>query len=130
LSPINELIRQSAGAMLSEQDFDDLIQMDKADSRRHLILAGATVFVGFFIPAIPAIPGLLDSFGTIESYSRIAGLGTALLGALPAAKMMAIRKNVDRLNLIRGKWRRLKEMPGDTTEELSKIGELVWAACR
>ena len=113
--------------MLSEQDFDDLIQMDKSDSRRHLWLTGLTILLAGCMPAFPMIMG---TEGVIELYSKIAGLGTALLGAVPAAKLMAIRKNIDRINLIRNKWRRLKEMPGDVSDELSKIGELIWTACR
>lgn len=113
--------------MLSEQDFDDLIQLDQSDSRRHLWLTGLTILLAVCMPAMPMVMG---TTGVFDLYSKIAGLGTALLGAVPAAKLMAIRKNIDRINMIRSKWRRLKDTPGDTKDELSKVGELLWAACK
>jgi hypothetical protein len=113
--------------MLSEHDFDDLIQMDKSDSRRHLWLTGLIIALA---ASMPTMPLFISGTEALALYSKIAGAGTALLGAVPITKLMANHKNIDRINLIRNRWLRLKEMPGDTKEELSKIGELVWAACR
>jgi hypothetical protein len=113
--------------MLSEHDFNDLIQMDKSDSRRHLWLTGLIIALA---ACVSVMPSFITDEAALDIYSKVAGVGTALLGAVPIAKLMAIRKNIDRINLIRNRWRRLKEIPGDTNDELSKISELVWTACR
>ena len=91
------------------------------------MLTGLTVSIAVGMYAVPIIK---NGQGSIDDYSKMAGLAIALLGAVPVAKMIAINKNIDRIRMLRNKWRRLKEMSGDTKEELSKIVELVWAACK
>jgi len=112
--------------VLSEQDFDDLIGIDRADLRRHLLLAIVAVFAGL---AILGLPGFLDlpeaASGLI---GKATGFAVAAVSSVPVTKMLGLSKSIDRLNSVRRRWRRLKEQGAEASGAIAKIEQLVWDA--
>ena len=112
--------------MLSEQDFDDLIDIDRADLRRHLLLAIVAVFAGVLILVIPPYLGLPEAASGL--IGKATGIAVAAVSSMPVTKMLGLSKSMDRLNSIRRRWRRLKEQGGEAVAGIGKIEELVWDA--
>ncbi len=115
--------------MLSEQDFDDLVDIDRADLRRHMLLAIAAVFAGILIAVMPGANILPESFDLPEAaagwITRVAGVCVSGIGTWPVTKMLSLRRSMDRLNMVRRLWRRLKEKGAEAASELGQIEQLV-----
>ena len=112
--------------VLSEQDFDDLVDIDRADLRRHMVLAIVAVFAGLLIMLLPGFLNLPEAASGL--IGKATGVGVAAVSSMPMTKMLGLSKSIDRLNSVRRRWRRLKEQGTEAAAGIDQIEQLVWDA--
>ena len=135
--------------MLSEADFDELVLLDRKDMTRHMLLAAVTAGLGALVivlssipstpppvllPDVPAVSGnLLTSisglFGKNGLLGQFAGSAIAALSTPPINKYLVVRRNIDRLDLLRGRWRRLVAN-GDSKDAVAEIRVIIVEAMK
>ena len=113
--------------MLSDIDFDDLISLDRKDMRRHMYLAVCITFFGVLIILLGTLAPIAkeaviateaatktfpDFFGKQGLLGQLAGSAVTLLSGPSINKYLKVRRNIDRLELLRRRWKRLLEANG------------------
>lgn len=118
--------------MITESDFDDLIDIDRADRRRYAALAGLAVLFGIGAAVAPQVAEIGRAFSENAgpAIARISGVLISAIGAQPASKYIALSRNMDRLDKIRRRWRRLKDAGPDGAEGVKQIETMLWDAYR
>lgn len=131
-------------SVLSDIDFDDLISLDRKDMRRHMYLAVCITFFGVLIILLGSLAPVAkeaalatdtaaksfpDFFGKQGLLGQLAGSAVTLLSGPSINKYLKVRRNIDRLELLRRRWKRLLET-GETKADVSYIWSLLKEAMK
>ena len=136
--------------MLSEDDFDELVLLDRKDMKRHMLLAAVTAGLGALVIVLSSIPAtaqpapLADAqavsgnlltwasglFGKDGLLGQFAGSAIAALSTPPINKYLKVRRNIDRLDVLRKRWRRLVADTEKNADALIEIRVIIVEAMK